>query len=62
MRDIKELSEREREAIEILRSYGWQIVMGPHLEDFDEGQVIKADGYDDAIEARVDIAIVKVDM
>ena len=36
--------------------------MGPHLEDFEEGQIIKADGYDDAKDARVDIAIVKVDM
>ena len=62
MRDIMQLSSKEQEAIEILKSCGWQIVMGPHLEDFEEGQIIKADGYDDAKDARVDIAIVKVDM
>jgi len=55
------LSEKEQQAIEILMSCGWQVVSGPHLEDWDEGQNIKAGGYDDSIEARVDIAVVKVD-
>ena len=60
MRDIKKLSAIEQKAIDVLKSCGWQIVMGPHLEDFDEGQVIKAGGYDDAKQARAEIAIVKV--
>jgi len=55
------LSEKEQQAIDVLKSLGWQVVTGPHLEDWDEGQVIKSGGYDDMTGARVDIAIVKVD-
>jgi len=62
LRDIKKLSAIEQKAIDVLKSCGWQIVTGPHLEDWDEGLTIKAGGYDDAKDARVDIAIVKVDM
>jgi len=56
------LSEKEKEAIEILKSCGWQVVNGPHLEDWDDGQVVKTRYGDEDIEARVDIAIIKVDV
>ena len=55
---LDKLSEKEKEAIEILKKHGWQIVMGPHLEDWDEGQEIKVRGYIES-EIRVDIAIIK---
>ena len=55
---LDKLSEKEKEAIEILKKHGWQIVMGPHLEDWDEGQEIKSQGYVES-EISVDIAIIK---
>ena len=55
------LSEKEKEAIGILKSCGWQVVNGPHLEDWDDGQVVKTMYGDEDIEARADIAIIKVD-
>ena len=55
---LEKLSEKEKEAIEILKKHGWQIVMGPHLEDWDEGQEIKSQGYVES-EISVDIAIIK---
>ena len=56
------LSEKEEQAINVLKSFGWQVITGPHLEDWDEGQVVKSGDYDDTMEARVDIAVIKVDM
>lgn len=41
---------------------GWQVVTGPHLEDWEEGQTVDVNGDDKSIEARVDIAVVKVEI
>jgi len=55
------LSDKEKEAIEILISCGWQRLDGAHLEDWDEGQSVKTEYCDDeAIDVRSDIAIIKL--
>jgi len=57
---MKELSEKEREAIKILKDCGWQTTTGAHLEDWDEGQTVKTRYRDDEhLEVRSEIAIFK---
>lgn len=55
-----ELSDKEKEAIKILESCGWQRLEGAHLEDWDEGQGVMDDGAEQTMKVRSDIAIIKV--
>ena len=51
----------EDEAIEVLKSFGWQIVTGAHLEDWNEGEtVVDENGWVESMQVRSDIAIVKI--
>lgn len=51
----------EDEAIEVLKSFGWQILTGAHLEDWNEGEtVIDENGWIESMQVRSDIAIVKI--
>ena len=54
------LLDKEKEAIKILESCGWQRLDGAHLEDWNEGQGVMDDGMEQTIEVRSDIAIIKV--
>ena len=55
------LSSKEQEAIEVLKSFGWQVITGAHLEDWDEGITVKTEYRDDErITVRSEIAIIKI--
>ena len=55
------LSDEEQSAIKVLKGYGWQIVTGAHLEDWDEGVTVKTEHRDDeGLKVRSKIAIIKV--
>jgi len=55
------LSDQEQQAIEILKEYGWQMILGAHLEDWDEGQsILTGNDSIETIEARSTMAIIKV--
>ena len=52
----------EDEAIKVLKSFGWQIVTGAHLEDWNEGEtIVSGNGFVKSDEVRSDVAIVKID-
>ena len=53
---MKDLSEREQQALKILESCGWEVVTGAHLEDWDEGQVVGGD----SMECRSELAVIKL--
>jgi len=54
------LSDKEKEAIEILKSCGWQRIDGAHLEDWDEKPTIRDDDGYEISKIRSTVAIIKV--
>ena len=54
-----DLDKEEKQAIDILRQFGWKIIQGAHLEDWDEDQEVLDDHGASIIEMRSNIAIVK---
>jgi len=55
------LTDKEQQAVEMLKDCGWQVIVGAHLEDWNEGQIIKTKYRDDeSLEVRSEIAIIKV--
>jgi len=56
---MEELSQKEKDAIKVLEEAGWQIITGAHLEDWDEGQIVKTEYNNEDIEVRSEIAIIK---
>ena len=54
------LSDKEQQAIETLESYGWQVINGAHLEDWDEGQSVLIDSRKENMKVRSSIAIIKL--
>jgi len=60
--EMRGLSDKESRAISVLMSHGWQVVNGPHLEDWDNGQTVEVDDHHEDIEVRADIAIIKIDL